>query len=287
MDYQNVKLMQARRQKVIMLSIIISIFIHLLFFFAFRIKFLGYKTVKVSKIMRIRRLTIPPGQKSGAASKSTSKRRARQATPKKKSRPRPKRLDRRGLIKSKAKVIMQDADKLPTEEEIEAALNQQESLKDIMSMVKDGMIEPGGGNMGDGDMEGLTYDENAVYEYGYDEEEDDFASIQPEKFLGTLAPTIVTSVPPTSITKTFTDIPYPDEVKIKQERLQSGICRVFLRLTINRSGEIVNIYVRSPKREDDKVKYKIFLDSVLNTVHTWDYDPVNATVFVDVRFTIE
>ncbi|MFC1856343.1 hypothetical protein ACFL2A_07395 [Thermodesulfobacteriota bacterium] len=287
MEYQNIKLIEAKRKKVLMLSTIISVIFHMLLFFSFKIGFAPYRQAKLIKIMRIRRVRIPPGNRPGPPSASSAKKRAKPKPIRNKNITK-KKPSKKRKVKSKLKVASKKEEKENAPEEQEMALDQKESEYDVMSMIEGSGVIPGGGNQGDGILEGLTYDENTVYEYGYDEEEpEEVASVVPEKFLGTMATPIVTSQPYTSIMTTFTDIPYPAEVKIKKEKLKAGICRVYIRLDINSDGELINAHVRAPKTKADRAKYAIFLETVMETVNSWKFDDQLATVFVDVRFTID
>jgi hypothetical protein len=288
MEYQNVREVQAKRKKVLMLSLIISIFLHLLLFFTFRMKFVPYKKVTVSRVMRLKRVRISQGSAPGPLSASA----ARKSAPSKKPSKAPvkrKRNVKPRRSKSRLKVASKKKKDFYFEENAGLLLDQDEEEIDVLSMIEGEQLIPGGGNLGTGDdVLGLVYDESTIFEYGEEEEEVVVAKYEPpEVFLGTMATPVVVSKPYTSIEENFTDIPYPDDMKIKKEKLRSGICRVYLRVSVNSYGEIRDIYIRSPKTEDDKVKYKIFLDTVLDTVNEWRFDHQEALVFVDVRFTIE
>ncbi len=290
MDYNEIKLSQVRKRKVMLLSIVAAVFFHLALFFTFRIQFVLYEEVKVPKIMRVRRVRIPPGSAPGPRSRSAARKRAK---PKKMQKmikkPVKKKIVKKKRI-NKSKIKIKSKEKIQEEitaKEMEIALDQEVAEMDVLSLINGDELIPGGGNEGTNDgLIGLTYEGDMVYEYE-DDEETKVATKFTDDYLGTMATPIVTSKPSTSIEKNFTDIPYPEAIKIRKSNLRSGVSRVYLRLLINEDGEIERVFIRSPKTEADKKKYKIFLDAVIDTVSTWDYDRQKAIVFVDVRFTIE
>jgi len=304
LEYQQTKLAQSKRKKVLMLTYIISIAIHMLIFFTFNFNFVSFKEVKITRIVKVKRINLPRGNRPGPLSASAARKRG---MPKPNMAPQNAKPIKRRVssyhppinssikIPSKQKEKDKEAPK-PDKETTEIMLDQKESEVDVLSMIGDGEVIPGGGNMGTDENAayGFVYDNQTEYEYspeGSDKgaKEGDFvaAAAQPDKYLGTMATPVVESIPHTSISQTFTDIPYPETVKIKKEKLASGICRVYLRLDINSSGDIKNIYIRSPKTKEDQQRYGIFLDTVLETVKTWKFENRAATVFVDVRFAIE
>jgi len=289
LDYQNLKLQEAKRKKVLMLTLIISIFLHMLLFFVFNLEFVLFRKVKVSKVMRIRRIKVPfpEGKRPGPLSASSARKKAKPKPFKKKSKTPRKKKKPIKKITSKTKAVTHEKVDTPSKEEQELALLQEAQMHDVLSMVGEGEIVPGGGNLGEDDSAwGVEYEEGMEYD-PYADDFEAVSNIDQNDYLGTTAIPIVKSEPLTSIGDKFTPIPYPSEKKIKQENIKASICRVYLRLYINEYGEIDVVKIRSPKSKADREKYKIFLDAVIDTVNEWDYDHQKAIVFVDVRFTIE
>ncbi len=288
MDYKDIKIDTTKRKKITILTYVVAAVFHLMLFFAFRIEFVPYLEIKVPKIIKIRRINIPRGKRPGPSSASAAKKRAKPKPVTKKALKRKpkKRVRKKPKIKSKITIPKKEKQQEPVAEETEIALDQATSEYDVLSMIEGDMVIPGGGNLGDDESAyGVDYDEGMVYD-----PESDYsipAKKKGEKFVGMMATPVVTSIPPTSITKTFTDIPYPDTVKVKRENLRTGISRVWLRISINADGDISRTDIRSPKTQKEQDKYQIFIDAVMDTVETWDFDPTAATVFVDVRFDIE
>jgi hypothetical protein len=96
---------------------------------------------------------------------------------------------------------------------------------------------------------------------------------------------VVTSYPPTSIERYFTEIPYP-EVIIRKSNFQQGVCQVYLILRIDARGDVEKVLVERPDPAA-REQYKMLIAAVEAAVRSWDYDRVAAEVHVDVRFFVE
>ena len=73
---------------------------------------------------------------------------------------------------------------------------------------------------------------------------------------------------------------------IRKSDFQQGWCQVYLILSVDDRGEVLDVTVERP-RPEDRPKFELLIKAVDDAVRSWDYDRVKAEVHVDVRFYVE
>jgi hypothetical protein len=96
----------------------------------------------------------------------------------------------------------------------------------------------------------------------------------------------VVSYPPSGIEQSHPAIEYP-ELTLRESQLQSGICRVYIRVWTDENGNIVKEEIKTPSRGPDRETYKVFIDRVLEEVRFWSLPRQESQIHIDVLFEIE
>jgi hypothetical protein len=95
---------------------------------------------------------------------------------------------------------------------------------------------------------------------------------------------VVTSYPPTSIERSYTQVSYPD-LKVRKHQYTSGWWNVFIQIRTDGGGNVIRTDLLRP--ETDGPLEKIFVEQVRREIARWSFDRTAAEINVDVRFHVE
>lgn len=109
---------------------------------------------------------------------------------------------------------------------------------------------------------------------------------EPDNYLDSRIRMQVVSYPPSAIENSYTPISYPD-LKLKRSQMKAGICRVYLRLYIDKQGRLSKTEVKTPATKEELEIYEPFVTKVKDSVFNWNFEPREAQVHVDVLFEIQ
>jgi hypothetical protein len=96
----------------------------------------------------------------------------------------------------------------------------------------------------------------------------------------------VASYPPSTIEQNHPAIEYP-ELTLRESQLQTGICRVYIRVWTDVNGKIVKEELKTPSTGPERERYKVFIDHVLEEVRFWSLPRQEAQIHIDVLFEIK
>jgi hypothetical protein len=100
-----------------------------------------------------------------------------------------------------------------------------------------------------------------------------------------LVTTYFRAQPETGVEGEYGTIPYPERI-IRRENYQEGWCQVYLILRTDDRGEVTEVMVERPGRDDWK-RFQPLIDAVEKAVRAWRFRAEAAEVHVDVRFFVE